>query len=165
MATFRAGGHEWQLRLTIGLVGRLRTEAGFELGKLLDAGQVAEAVMGDPFKLGEVLWIMCRAEAEGRGLTTPDEFFELLGPEELQAAVLGVLAAVVDEADGRACLLDAVDRQARLRALLPQSIASLSGEFRVDGLMGFDQGQIKLEALVPAPVRVLAVVRAAHWRQ
>jgi len=96
MATFRAGGHEWQLRLTIGMVGRLRTEAGIELGKLLDAGKVAEGLIGDPFKLGEILWIMCRAEAEGRGLTTPDEFFELLGPEELQAAVLGVLAAVVD---------------------------------------------------------------------
>lgn len=96
MATFRAGGHEWQLRLTIGMVGRLRTEAGVELGKLLDAGKVAEGLIGDPFKLGEVLWIMCRAEAEGRGLTSPDQFFDLLGPEELQGAVLGVLAAVVD---------------------------------------------------------------------
>lgn len=40
-----------------------------------------------------------------------------------------------------------------------------SARVRVDGLMGFDQGQIKLEALVPAPVRILAIARAVHWRQ
>lgn len=95
MAKFTAGNHEWRVRLTLGLVGRLRTDAQFELGKAMDAGAFAEVLIADPERLGKVLWVLCHAEAEARGLTA-EGFFDLLGPEELEAAVVAVVSSVVE---------------------------------------------------------------------
>lgn len=95
VATFKAGGHEWRLRLTLGLVGRLRTDAGFELGREAGGGAFADALLFDPEKLGRVLWVLCHKEAEARGLDA-GAFFDLLGPDEMEAAVLAVVSAVVE---------------------------------------------------------------------
>jgi hypothetical protein len=97
VATFQAGGHEWRVRLTLGLVGRLRSDAGFDLGAAAGGGELARVLFGgEPETLGRVLWTLCRDEAQARGLTAPEAFYEMFGPEELDAAADALMEAVTD---------------------------------------------------------------------
>lgn len=95
MATFKAGGADWRVGLTLGTVGRLRTDAGFELGRAVEAGDVAAALFGDPERLGAILWVLVRDEAAGRGWSQ-DQFADALDGEALEAAATAVMEAVVD---------------------------------------------------------------------
>lgn len=95
MATFKAGDREWRVRLTIGLIAQLRTDAKFELGKELEGEDFARALFLDMDRLLDVLWVVCRGEAEAAGLAR-DQFFAPFGGEELDAASTAFMEAIID---------------------------------------------------------------------
>ena len=49
----------------------------------------------DPERLGMVLWVLLRGQAEKQSITR-DQFEDAIGPDELEAAVLAFIEAMVD---------------------------------------------------------------------
>lgn len=65
MRTFRdSAGQEWTLDLTIEAVKRIRTVAGFDLLKDEDLQQA----LRDPIVITDVLWAVCKPQADQLGL-------------------------------------------------------------------------------------------------
>lgn len=95
MATFKAGGRDWRVEIGYAAVRRLRTEAGVDLSGA--DGQLAfvQALYTDPFKLGAVLWCLCRDEAQAAGLTE-EQFFDAMTNDEAEAAAAAVYEGYVD---------------------------------------------------------------------
>lgn len=99
-ATFQAGGQTWPVRLTVGTIGRLRSEVGFEVTqRAIETTDFVQTLFFDPMRFAEVLWVAVSDEAKGRGITK-DAFFDTLGGEELQEAGNVFASAVVDHLFG-----------------------------------------------------------------
>lgn len=93
MATFTdSGGHEWTLRLTAAALGRLRTEAGLPLKAATFAEQIGTVYDDEPERFGLALWVLCRKQAEGAGVSADDFADRLDGPTSQ-----GALRAVFEE--------------------------------------------------------------------
>ena len=89
-------GREWDIGLTLGLVGQLRREAEFDLNKASLSGEaLSEALFINSERLGMVLWVLLRGQAEKQSVTR-DQFEDAIGPKELDSAVLAFIEAMVD---------------------------------------------------------------------
>lgn len=102
MAKFRdAGGKDWTVRVTVGRLQALKDECGIDLRDALkvEGNTVAEA-LGDPFRAGQLLWVLCGDDAEQAGLTQ-ERFFDLFDGDVYRAAVEAVWAATFDFFHGR----------------------------------------------------------------
>ena len=96
MSKFRdAEGREWKLSLTVGMVTRLRTDAGFELGKASSADRLGEMLFANPETVARVLWVMIERQAEPLGVT-PEAFADGLDGPTIEAASTAILEAIID---------------------------------------------------------------------
>ncbi len=96
MTSYRdRNGNDWDIRLDVGLVGRLRTDAGFNLGKEMVAERIAETLFTDPESFAKVLWVLCREQAEKRTIT-PEQFVSGLDFEAINNASLALMEAITD---------------------------------------------------------------------
>lgn len=83
----------WDLTLNVGLVGRLRKDAGVDLGK---AGEgMAAALFADPESLVKALWVLCERQAERQDVT-PEQFGYGFDGPSVQRAVDALLEAIID---------------------------------------------------------------------
>ena len=87
-----ASGKTWELRLTIGLLPKLR-EAGFTVGDL--GGPNGWQALDDPEQLGRVLWLMVQPQAEKSGVT-PEGFADGFDGPAIFAATDALMGAVAD---------------------------------------------------------------------
>jgi hypothetical protein len=87
-----AAGREYRIRLTIGLIGRVRRDTGINLGEAL-AGKLAEILFGDPERIAQVLFAISQPVS---GQVAPDEFAEALDGAAVELATGAMLAAVAD---------------------------------------------------------------------
>lgn len=93
MAKFKDNtGRAWDLSLSVGLLGKLRTGAGFALTKADAAAQLA-ALMDDPEQLARVLWVLVEKQA---GDITPEAFGFALGGDAIEDAVRALFEATID---------------------------------------------------------------------
>lgn len=88
-------GNEWELRLTVAMLGRLRTDAGFSLGKEMAGERIVETLFGDPETFAKVLWVMCDAQAKARTIT-PEQFVSGIDAKALDDAAIGLMEAITD---------------------------------------------------------------------
>lgn len=97
MSSFKdAAGRQWELRITLGIVDRLRA-VGLDLDKLAsEKADVFGILLLERHVLGSVLWILCEKQAEKLGLTTPEEFFGDFDGATLEGAGDALLDAVLD---------------------------------------------------------------------
>lgn len=87
---------EWTLRLTVGLMTDVRECAGVRLGDVLrDEAALGALVFGDAEALVKTLWVLCREQAEARGVT-PEEFAHGFDGPTLEKAVEAFLGSVAD---------------------------------------------------------------------
>lgn len=95
MATFKdANGKDWPLVITIGHVGELKRDAGFDLDKLHKTDDAfAEALFGNPVTIAKILWVLVRKSA---GPVTEDEFYSVLDPDSVDRATVALMEAIVD---------------------------------------------------------------------
>lgn len=120
MAKFKdSDGREWALSLNVGLVAKLRTDAGFELGKSMNA-QIGETLFGDPEKIAKVLWVLVETQAENRG-TSPESFIFALDGPTLESASTALIEAIID-------FFHRGEPAKRMKARLPEILAKADRE-------------------------------------
>lgn len=97
MKTFRdEEGREWLVKVHVAAVGRVRDRLGVDLYGLVDDGMKGlGALMGDPVKLVNVLYVLCQREAEARNISDED-FGAALAGDALEKATEAFLEALVD---------------------------------------------------------------------
>lgn len=121
MATFKdSTGAEWRVALNAGVLGDLKRDAGFDLGKAAAAGdRLGEILFGEPGTIADVVWVLVRDQAERAGLTA-EKFAYLLDADTLDRAAVAVAEAVIDFFHrGRA---------AQMKAQLPTLLAKANRE-------------------------------------
>lgn len=87
-----AAGREYRIRLTIGLIGRVRRDTGINLGEALGS-KFSEILFGDPEKIAQLLFAVSQPT---NATVTPDEFAESLDGPAVEFATGALLAAVAD---------------------------------------------------------------------
>lgn len=85
---------EWDLVLTVGILGKLRTEAGLDL-RAADAGQQVAGL--DPYseQFGRILWLLVEKQAAERNIE-PDDFPFRLDGNALEGATEALVDALID---------------------------------------------------------------------
>ena len=95
MARFKdANGLEWDLTLSTGMLGKLRTDAQFSLSKQGGAEQLGK-LLSDPEAFGKVLWVLVEKQAIARNIE-PEAFAFSLDGDALEAATTAIIEAVID---------------------------------------------------------------------
>ncbi len=97
MAKFTdSAGNEWAIRLTVGNVAALKSEAGFDLSAACRGGEaLARALYDEPDTFAKILWQLV-SEQNTRLDLKPAGFLDLLDSETLDAASDAFLEAVAD---------------------------------------------------------------------
>lgn len=94
MKSFRdINGTVWDIAGTLGMFERVKTQTGVDLLDL-PTTQKSLTQLGDPFTLGHVLYQLCSAQAEARGVS-PEKFFDLFNADVLHEASTAILEEVV----------------------------------------------------------------------
>jgi hypothetical protein len=91
-----ADGKEWEVRVTVGHLRPLR-ELGMDLKEFVKEGAeagLADLLFGDPERFGQIMWVLCGAQAEKVGLT-PEDFACRLDGESLDRAAVALVEGVV----------------------------------------------------------------------
>lgn len=95
MAKFKdADGREWELRITMGLLPRLKA-AGLDIAETVKAGSLDVAWMRDVDLLGKVLWVLVERQAEKLGVT-PEQLADGIDGPTLYALSLAYAEALAD---------------------------------------------------------------------
>lgn len=97
MASFKdADNREWKLRLTVGLLGDVKRDAGVDLGAAIKSPQsLAEILYTDPADLVKVLWVCVESQAKEAGVS-PEEFGHAFDGPTIEKAGEALLEAVAD---------------------------------------------------------------------
>lgn len=96
MAKFSAGGIDWTVQLTVGMLTRIKRDIGLDLANAaVDAEQFVTVISTHPEKLVEALWIVCEKQA-GTARKTPEQFGELFDGDALDQAVKALLEGSID---------------------------------------------------------------------
>lgn len=96
-------GRNWSIRVDVGAVKRVRSALGVDLmqvaeRKTRDGGRepgVLERLASDPVLLVDVIYVLCRDQAQAAGVTD-EEFGSAMAGDALEAAVNAMLGAIVD---------------------------------------------------------------------
>lgn len=97
MKTFRDNaGREWLVKVHVAGIARVRDTLGVDLYGLVDDGlKGLGGLLGDPVGLVDVIYVLCRKEAEQRGVTDED-FGEAMAGDAIEAATAAFLEALTD---------------------------------------------------------------------
>ncbi len=97
MNTFRDNaGREWLVQVNVTAVKRCRAFLGIDLYKLVEDKFTGLAeLLGDPVNLVDVVYVLCKDEAEKRGVTDED-FGRSMGGDSLERAAEAFLSALTD---------------------------------------------------------------------
>ncbi len=86
---------EWDLNLTVGSLADVRKQTSHDLGRSMrDEQGLMELLFSDPQALVEVLWVLCREQAEPD--ITPESFARGFNGATIEKAAEALLAAVAD---------------------------------------------------------------------
>ena len=136
MHTFRdENGRQWTLAVNVASVRRVRSLAGIDLPGLFgDEMKPLAALLSDPCKLVDVLWVLAAKQAAAAGVTE-ESFAEGLLGDSLQAATEALLEELVDFFPDRArrealreVLTKGKEIGARLAARAGETVRSLNPE-------------------------------------
>ena len=93
MATFKVDSREYQITLDAPTIRTVRTECHVDLA---DAdGKAFDKLADDPCLLVDVLWVLCRKQAQTAGITD-EQFGASLVGDAIERATEGLLAAIMD---------------------------------------------------------------------
>lgn len=97
MKTFKDNqGRQWQVSVTVGSVKRVRGEVEVDLLKLGDGDKnLIGRLTGDPCLLVDVLYSLCRPQADALGVTA-DQFADAMAGDAVEAATMALLGDIAD---------------------------------------------------------------------
>ena len=89
-------GREWTVAITVADLGRVRTDAKFDLGSALKSSEgFADLLFAEPEKLVTILWVLVESEAKGRNVS-PEEFAAGFDGPTVEAGAEALAEAVLD---------------------------------------------------------------------
>jgi hypothetical protein len=118
MPSFKtADGREWLIRLDAPKIREVRTELEIDLGAL-DFSKIAQALANDPVLLVDVLWVLCREQAQTVYHIESRAFGESLVGDALDDAAEAIIKARADFSPARmkALILKTAETSERIRA-------------------------------------------------
>lgn len=89
-----ASGREWELRLTLGKEAEVHREIGTYLSATNEADGVT-TLLDRPADLGMALWVLCREQADARGVSL-ESFFDALYGTHVEDACEALVEATLD---------------------------------------------------------------------
>lgn len=84
----------WEVKVTVGSAKRVRSMTGVDVLKILDQPEILSEVAADPIRFVDVLYALCKPEADRLELSE-DDFHEALAGESIEKAVDAFLEALV----------------------------------------------------------------------
>ena len=87
-------GRTWLVCLNVGALKRVRAMASVDLLEVVD-GKLIERLVRDPVLLCDVLYAVCKPEAESRGVSE-DEFLSSLSGDVIDQATRALFEEIVD---------------------------------------------------------------------
>lgn len=95
MRTFRdARGRDWSLDITVNTVRRVRGDCGVNLLDIVD-GELARRLESDVVLLCDMIFSICRVQAESKGVSSED-FGESLSGDVIDSAAKAFMESIVD---------------------------------------------------------------------
>jgi hypothetical protein len=95
MKVFKDGnGKEWFITINVAACKRVRGELGVDLPGLADVGRLGE-LLEDLVRFVDVLFVLCRPQAEQSGVTD-EQFGAALGGDTLEAAAEAFVQELID---------------------------------------------------------------------
>jgi len=95
MAQFQdAEGRKWPIRLTVADIRAANSEAGFDFADLFREEKLTPILDSDPMVIPSVTWVVCRREAERRGVDE-DSFFAGFDGATMESATNALLEAAI----------------------------------------------------------------------
>lgn len=140
MKSFKdATGQEWLIGVTVDTIKRVRDLANVDLLSILD-GKLVEQLTADPILLCNVVYIVCKPDADERGISD-EQFGQRMGGDSIDGATSALLEELVNffPVAKRRVLTAAVEKfrkmekdladqiEAKIEALNPPSLNALSG--------------------------------------
>jgi hypothetical protein len=115
-------GRDWDIVLNVGLIGELKRDAAFDLGKAAEAGErFGDFLFADPSTLANVLWVLVRRQATSQGVTE-EQFPYVLDGDAIDRAGDALMEAVIDFFHRR--------RAGAMKARLPKLLAKMDAEIQ-----------------------------------
>jgi len=91
-----AGGRDWLVGITVSTLKRVRAHLDVDLMTILDdRGKLLGRFVDDPVLFADVLYVVCKPQADERGVSD-EQFGELLAGDTLEKATGVFLEALVD---------------------------------------------------------------------
>lgn len=87
-------GRAWSVVVTVDTVRRVRQLAGVDLMQVIK-GPLLEELAGDPVRLVDVLFAICKPQADA-GKVTDQDFGQSLAGDSIDAATMALLGAIAD---------------------------------------------------------------------
>jgi len=103
MRTFRdTEGRDWQVTVNVRTVKEVRSALGVDLADAVTVAKdgtvradLVERIAGDPCLLADILWVICREDAKGRGVSDVG-FGRALAGDVIERATEALLDELVD---------------------------------------------------------------------
>ena len=88
-------GRVWAVDITVGTVKRVRSLLGEDLMDVVGGGDLLERIVSDPVLLADMLYVICRPQAELENVTD-DDFGAALAGDAIDAATKAFLEGLTD---------------------------------------------------------------------
>ena len=148
MKTFNDNaGRTWTVTINVDSIKRVKSLLDVNLMEVVD-GKLLERLAGDPILLCDVIYAVCKPEADAKNVTDED-FGRAMAGDAIDLATTALLEELVDFVpQGRRSLL----RKALAKLKTLESMALQAAESRLDSPELEQRMQMELAAMEPAAV-------------
>jgi hypothetical protein len=128
-------GRTWYVAINVATIRRVRAALDVDLYQLVDDGmQELGKLVSDPVRLADVLYVLCKEDAETKDITDED-FGRALGGDAITAAAEALVEELVDffpEERSRAALRRVIEAGRQVRTKLLEHAETMLDELNVD---------------------------------
>ena len=141
-------GREWQVAVNVATVKRVRDLTGTDLLTALD-GKLFEQLVSDPVLLCDVVYALCKPQADKAGVTD-EEFGRGMGGDAIDNAVSALLPELVDffPSPRRAILKKALEKLRKLEAMTLDAASKALDSDALEKLMKQELDATSIEEFV-----------------
>jgi hypothetical protein len=128
-------GRTWYVAINVATIRRVRAALDVDLYQLVDDGmQELGKLVSDPVRMADVLYVLCKEDADGKNITDED-FGRALGGDAITAAAEALVEELVDffpEERSRAALRRVIEAGRQVRTKLLEHAETMLDELNVD---------------------------------
>lgn len=151
-------GRTWYVAVNVSTIRRVRAALGVDLYQLVDDGmQELGKLVADPVRLADVLYVLCKEDADAKNISDED-FGRALGGDAITSAAEALVEELVDffpDERSRAALRRVIAAGRQVRTKLLEHAETMLDELNVDScasaLISSWPSSRESSASIPAP--------------